>query len=140
MLHFFSIVLPCPSKVPSSSYVLISKCIDYGKDAITQHYCGSCMSVLQPGLSCVNSCCSNKGGMQRGVFVRVSLAMQLKEHFAGDYNNFMNRPRSMQILANSFSIDFVTSENLGLFQIYAMEVCTQSIQVTLKVNITYPSL
>ena len=85
LLKLFSIVLPSPSKVPSSSYVLISKFIDYGKDAVTQHYCGSCMSVLQPGLSCVSSHYPKKGGIQRAVFVRVSLAMQLKERFEGRF-------------------------------------------------------
>ena len=85
LLKLFSIVLPSPSKVPSSSYVLISKFIDYGKDTVTQHYCGSCMSVLQPGLLCVSSHCSKKGGIERAVFVRVSLAMQLKERFEGRF-------------------------------------------------------
>ena len=91
-LKLFSIVLPFPSKVPSSSYVLISKFIDYRKDTDTQHYCSSCMSVLQPGLSCVSSHCSNKGGIC-AVFVRVSLAMQLKERFQGKFT--MVRTNSM---------------------------------------------
>ena len=83
LLTLFSIVLPSPSMVPSSSHMLISKFINYGKDTVTKRYCGSCLSVLQPGTPCATSQCSNQGGMPGAVFVRVSLAMQLKERFDG---------------------------------------------------------
>ena len=83
LLKLFSIVLPSPSMVPSSSHVLISKFVNYKKDSVTQHYCGSCLSVLQAGTPCGNSQCSNQGRIQGAVFVRVSLTMQLKERFEG---------------------------------------------------------
>lgn len=80
LLRLFSIVLPPPNMVPPSSHVLIGKFINYKKDAITSYCCGSCLSVIQKDTPCVNSQCSNKGA-QRAVFVRISLAMQLKERF-----------------------------------------------------------
>ena len=83
LLRLFSIVLPPPNMVPSSSHVLVGKFINYEKDAITSYYCGSCLSVMQNSTPCVNSQCSNKGA-QRAVFVRISLTMQLKERFEGE--------------------------------------------------------
>ena len=85
LLKLFSIALPSPSAVPSSSYMLLTKFIDYGKDTVSRHYCGSCMSALLPGLPCGSSHCSNEVGTNRGVFVQVSLALQLKERFEGKY-------------------------------------------------------
>ena len=83
LLRLFSIVLPPPNMVPSSSHVLVGKFINYEKDVVTSYYCGSCLSVMQKDTACVNSQCSNKGA-QRAVFVRISLAMQLKERFEGE--------------------------------------------------------
>ena len=65
--------------------MLLTKFIDYGKDTVSRHYCGSCMSALLPGLPCGSSHFSNEGGMNHAVFVQVSLALQLKERFEGKY-------------------------------------------------------
>ena len=102
LLRLFSIVLPPPNMVPSSSHVLVGKFIKYERDATTSYYCGSCLSMMQ-NTTCVNSRCSNKGA-QRAVFVRISLAMQLKERFEGEeqltaclcacFYTYYNIPRS----------------------------------------------
>ena len=45
VLKLFSILLPSPSKVPSS-HVLISKFVNFEEDTIVQHFCGSCAQLL----------------------------------------------------------------------------------------------
>ena len=82
LLKLFSIILPSPSSVSSSSYMLTNNFFKYEEDVVTQHYCGSCMSLLRQSLSCTNPHCNQKG-LQRAVFVRLSLTKQLEERFEG---------------------------------------------------------
>lgn len=51
ILRFFSLLLPSPSKVPSSSHMPISKFVNFKEDTIIQHFCGFCTHALEPGSS-----------------------------------------------------------------------------------------
>ena len=72
LLKLFSIILPSPSSVSSSSYMLTNNFFKYEEDVVTQHYCGSCMSLLRQSTN-------PQKGLQRAVFVR---SKQLEERFA----------------------------------------------------------
>ena len=52
--------------------MLTNNFFKYEEDVVTQHYCGSCMSLLRQS---TNPHCNQKG-FQRAVFVRLSLTKQ----------------------------------------------------------------
>ena len=80
ILKLLSIVIPSPSSVPSSAYMLYKKFTNYKDDTVLQHICDNCASPLEPGLSCKQQGCADAS---HGVFVRIPLSMQLKERFDG---------------------------------------------------------
>ena len=86
ILKFFSILLPSPSRVPSSSRVLISKYINFKEDAIVRYFCGFCMHPIESGSSCDQQQCI-RAQLPRAVFVRIPLRMQVRERFEGNVCN-----------------------------------------------------
>ena len=42
ILKLFSMLLPSPGRIPSSSHVLIGKFVNFAEDTIVQHFCGAC--------------------------------------------------------------------------------------------------
>lgn len=82
LLKLLSLLLPSPSRIPSSSSVLIGKYVNLKEDAIIQHYCGVCSNPIDCGSSCGQQQCA-KAQLPRAVFIRVPLSMQLKERFEG---------------------------------------------------------
>ena len=82
ILKLFSILLPSPSKVPSS-HVLISKFVNFKEDTIVQHFCGSCAQPIESGTTCDQQHCI-RAQLPHAVFVRIPLHMQLKERFEGE--------------------------------------------------------
>ena len=57
LLKFFTILLPSPSRVPSSSHTLISKYVNFKEDTIVQHFCGFCTCPIESGSSCDQQQC-----------------------------------------------------------------------------------
>lgn len=88
LLKLFTILLPSPSRIPSSSHTLISKYIDFKNDVIVQHLCGSCTCPIESGSSRDQQQCI-QAQMARAVLVRVSLRMQLRERFEGNLYMYM---------------------------------------------------
>ena len=143
ILRLVSMVLPTPNTVPSSSGVLITKFANFNREAIVQHYCGSCTSIIDTGSSCTRPLCS-RVQERHAVFIRIPLTAQLTERFQGTFESYVKyitvkgytwgtpMPNSctfafqiqIQILLTSFSIAFTVRKDLGSWQISTMEVPT----------------
>ena len=82
ILQLFSIVLPTPHVVPSSSNMLINKFANFRTETTVQHFCGSCTQPLSRGASCTSRGCLGSRE-QCAVFVRIPIATQISERFQG---------------------------------------------------------
>lgn len=81
LLHLLSIILPSPSNIPSSASSFRSHFVNLS-DVVTQRFCGSCSSLLDPHSSCTTpSCVASQA--QQSVFWRIPLGVQLVERFQG---------------------------------------------------------
>ena len=77
--------LPTPNTTPLSASALLSKFTDFKTEAVVQKFCGCCTSLVDADSSfCVKPSCVSLQE-QHAVFVRVPLAMQLKDRFEGMY-------------------------------------------------------
>ena len=103
ILRLLSMVLPTPNTTPSSASALLSKFADFKTEAVVQKFCDCCTSLLDAdSSSCVKPSCVSVRA-QHAVFVRVPLAMQLKDHFQGMY-------------LYSLPIMFLETQNNGLVE------------------------
>ena len=82
ILRLVSMVLPTPNTAPSSSTLLISKFTSFKREAIVQHYCGSCTYPINTGSSCTRPLCS-RVQEPHAVFIRIPVTAQLTERFQG---------------------------------------------------------
>ena len=82
LLRLFSMVLPSPNTVPSSSFTFTRQFTDFKKEVLIQRFCGCCLSELNHGSSCGRQQCRTSQERQ-AVFIRIPLGIQLRDRFQG---------------------------------------------------------
>ena len=89
ILKIFSLTLPSPNLLPSSSFVLLNESVDYHSSTTIHRCCGFCADTLLDS-RCLKAECQ-LAGFRDSSFVQVSLKAQLQTLFSGDNCCLMNR-------------------------------------------------